>query len=194
MDNSDDLSHKTDEELVIQTLEDRDVFVYLIRRYERKLYDYIRRITNVSHEEAEDILQEVFIKAFRNLNDFDPDLKFSSWIYRIAHNQVISGFRKRKARPEGSSVELSEDLIRTLADGLDIEKEVGQRILRENIFKGLERLNKKHKEVLVLRFFEEKSYEEISDIIMKPQGTVATLINKAKKEFLKEIQKDNIKI
>jgi len=188
------MENKTDEELVSLTLQDRDVFIYIIGRYEQKLYNYIRRITNVSAEEAEDILQDVFIKVFKNLNDFDIDLKFSSWIYRIAHNQVISNFRKRKVRPENYSVELSQELIQTLAHRMDIEKETEQKLLRENILKGLEKINKKYREVLVLRFLEEKSYEEISDIIRKPKGTVATLINKAKKEFLKEFQKNNINL
>jgi RNA polymerase sigma-70 factor (ECF subfamily) len=189
-----DAEHKTDEELVAQTLKDRDVFVYIINRYEQKLYHYIRRITNVSPEEAEDVLQDVFIKVFRNLNDFDQDLKFSSWIYRIAHNQVISNFRKRKVRPENYSVELSEGLIQTLAGNLDIEEETDRKLLKENIAKGLKKLDKKYREVLVLRFLEEKSYEEISDILMKPKGTVATLINKAKKQFFKEIKKNNINL
>jgi RNA polymerase sigma-70 factor (ECF subfamily) len=188
------LSEKTDEELVAQTLENRDVFTYLINRYENKLYNYIRRITNIPPDEAEDVLQDIFIKVFRNLNDFDQDLKFSSWIYRIAHNQVISNFRKRKVRPENYSVELSEGLIQTLAGNLDIEKEADQKILKENVAKGLEKLDKKYREVLVLRFLEEKSYKEISDILRKPKGTVATLINKAKKEFLKQYKKQNISL
>jgi RNA polymerase sigma-70 factor (ECF subfamily) len=186
------LSNKTDEELVQYTLENREVFAYLINRYESKLYNYIRRITNVSPEEAEDILQEVFIKAFKNLNDFDPGLKFSSWIYRIAHNQVISNFRKRRARAENYSIELSENLIRTLANGLDVEKEMDHKILKERTLDILKKMNKKYREVLILRFLEEKSYIEISDILMKPQGTVATLLNKAKKEFLKQYKKQDL--
>ena len=194
MSEKDIMKNKTDEELVAETLVDRDVFVHLINRYEQKLYSYIRRITNVPPEEAEDLLQEVFIKAFRNLAGFDPELKFSSWIYRIAHNQAISNFRKRKVRPENYSVELSQELAQTLAGNLDIEKETDQKILRQNILEGLEKMSKKYKEVLVLRFLEEKSYEEMSDILMKPKGTVATLINKAKKEFLKEYNKNNINL
>ncbi|MFW5888479.1 MAG: RNA polymerase sigma factor [Patescibacteria group bacterium] len=194
MEDKKDPNGKTDEELVAKTLKNRDDFVYLINRYESRLYNYIRRITNVPPDEAEDILQDIFIKVFRNLNDFDQDLKFSSWIYRIAHNQVISNFRKRKARPENYSVELSEGLIQTLAGSLDIEKETDRKLLKENIIKGLGKIDKKYREVLMLRFLEEKSYEEISDILMKPKGTIATLLNKAKKEFLKQYKKQKINI
>lgn len=194
MDKKNHLRNKTDEELVSEALKDREVFAYLIDRYERKLYHYIRRITNVSPEEAEDILQDVFIKAFRNLNDFDTDLKFSSWIYRIAHNQVISSFRKKSVRPENHSVELTKELAQTLAGNLNVEREVDHELLKENLSQGLEKIDKKHKEVLVLKFLEEKSYEEISDILMKPKGTVATLISKAKKEFLKQYKRKNINL
>jgi len=183
---------KTDEKLVRETLENRDAFVHLIDRYEIKLYHYIRRITNVSPEEAEDILQEIFLKTFRNLTDFDTDLKFSSWIYRIAHNQVVSSFRKKRIRAENFSVELSEEMIETLASKLDLEKEMDLKLLKQKLDNVLGKLKKKHREVLFLRFLEEKSYKEISDIIMKPQGTVATLIKEAKQECLKEFQKNNL--
>src|SRR3989339_1384271 len=105
MDNLQDLSQKTDEELVSLSLQNQDNYLFLIRRYQDKLLRYIQRISNVSLEDAEDILQEVFIKVYYKLNDFDPDLKFSSWIYRITHNQVISHYRKTQARPK--TVELN---------------------------------------------------------------------------------------
>ena len=75
---SENTDNKSDEDLVVLTLKNRDVFLYLMRRYEAPLLRYIRRIAGVNIEEAEDILQESFIKAYQNLNDFDPKLKFSS--------------------------------------------------------------------------------------------------------------------
>ncbi|PIZ73055.1 hypothetical protein COY06_05820, partial [Candidatus Peregrinibacteria bacterium CG_4_10_14_0_2_um_filter_41_8] len=65
-----------------------------MQRYEGRLLAYINRLINVSNGEAEDILQEVFIKTYQNLNGFDLNLKFSTWVYRITYNQVISFFRK----------------------------------------------------------------------------------------------------
>ncbi|MDD5489902.1 MAG: sigma-70 family RNA polymerase sigma factor, partial [Candidatus Moranbacteria bacterium] len=78
---------KTDEEMVALTLKNQDYFACLVERYEPKLMRYIRRISAATQEDAEDLLQDVFVKVYRNLNDFDQKLKFSSWIYRIAHNQ-----------------------------------------------------------------------------------------------------------
>ena len=92
---SEDLREKTDEELVALALKDPQVYASIMERYEEKLLRYIMRISVNSKEDAEDVLQDVFLSAYKNLNDFDQDLKFSSWIYRIAHNKVISHFFKR---------------------------------------------------------------------------------------------------
>lgn len=102
----------------------------IINRYKGKLYNYIRRITNVRDEDAEDLLQDVFLKVYLNLNDFDTDLKFSSWIYAIAHNQVISQHRKISVRAEGHSTNLEDESARKLASNINIEKEVDNIYLR----------------------------------------------------------------
>jgi len=96
----DNQNNLLDEDLVKLTLEKQDNFLYLIKRYEAKLSRYIRRIAGLNKEDTEDILQEVFIKVYQNLNSFDKDLKFSSWIYRITHNEVIDSYRKKQARPQ----------------------------------------------------------------------------------------------
>ena len=192
MDIRQDVNLKTDEELVILILENQGYFTYLIERYERKLLAYILRISNVSHQEAEDVLQDVFIKVYQNLNDFDPDLKFSSWIYRITHNEVISNYRKRRSRDKDLVIDIDDADLQNFASDLDITQELDDKFLRANIFKVLDNLDIKYREVLVLKFLEEKNYREISDIIKKPMGTVATLINRAKKAFLVELHKQRI--
>ncbi|MDO8260053.1 MAG: RNA polymerase sigma factor [Candidatus Magasanikbacteria bacterium] len=192
MDIRQDVNLKTDEELVILILENQGYFTYLIERYERKLLAYVLRISNVSHQEAEDILQDVFIKVYQNLNDFDPDLKFSSWIYRITHNEVISNYRKRRSRDKDLVIDIDDADLENFASDLDITQELDDKLLRQNIFKVLDKLDIKYREVLVLKFLEEKNYREISDIIKKPMGTVATLINRAKKAFLTELHKQSI--
>ncbi len=184
---------KTDEELVAMTLADQENFLFLVNRYKEKLFRYIRRLTNISAEDAEDILQEVFMKAYVNLNDFEQDLKFSSWIYRIAHNQVISHHRKIMVRPQGNAVNLEDSEVMNIAADLDTEKDIDIKILRQNIDMVASRLEPKYREVLILRYFEDKNYQEISDIIKRPLGTVASYLNKAKQEFRDEIEKQKIK-
>lgn len=194
MRHSKDCEKKTDEELVSLTLKNKEYFGCIIERYEQKLLRYMRRITNIAEDELKDVLQDTFISAYYNLNDFDVSLKFSSWIYRISHNQVISTHRKNKARPHGNLVDIDENILANIADDFDITKSVDIKYLRQHIDKILDHLDEKYKEVLVLRFFEEKDYKEISDILKKPMGTIATLISRAKKQFKDELKSQNINL
>ena len=191
--NKTNCAEKTDEELVALTLENQDFFSCLVERYEPKLTRYIRRISAATREDAEDLLQEIFVKVYRNLNDFDPDLKFSSWIYRIAHNQVISHWRKTKSRPQVLKFEADEDFLKFIAADEDLAGDTERRFTAEEVRRIINQLDEKYKEVLVLKFLEGKDYQEISDILRKPLGTVATLINRAKKQFAKIVEERKIK-
>ena len=186
------LDEKSDVELVRLTLEDQAVFACLIERYEHQLTVYVRRISNFCEEDIEDVLQDVFIKVYRNLNGFDRSLKFSSWIYRITRNEVISTFRKKSSRPQSFGGEAAEIILEKMASDLDTKKAVDTEYLQKNIYTILEKMDIKYKEVLVLRYLEEKDYNEISDILKKPVGTVSTLLNRAKKNFKKELDKHEI--
>lgn len=180
---------KTDAELVVLTLENSGFFAGIMKRYEARLLRFIRRISGVNIQDAEDVLQEVFIKVYKNLNAYDNTLKFSSWIYRITRNYVISEFRKKKARGE---VYLIDEEWNTFISDLNIEKELDKKINREVLLKVIDKIDIKYKEVLILKFLEERDYKEISDILKKPVGTVGTLINRAKKKLKQEIEKQNI--
>jgi RNA polymerase sigma-70 factor (ECF subfamily) len=184
---------KTDEELVKMALENQDCFAYIVERYHKKLLAYIMRISGFSREDGEDVLQEVFIKIYVNLNSFDSNLKFSSWIYRIAHNEVINNYRKKKSRPQ-SAIDLDDEFINNLASDLKTDKMADAKFLKENVNRTLELMEPKYREVLVLRFWEDKDYKEISDILKKPMGTVATLISRAKNSFQEELKKQNINL
>lgn len=186
--------NKSDNELVALTLKDEENFLFLIKRYEDKLTRYIRRISNFSPEKSEDVLQEIFIKAYRSLNNFDKDLKFSSWLYRIAHNTVISEYRKEKSRPEYFLGEKNDKILDSLKSDLDLAREVDLRYLKKSIYKILNSMDRKYEEALVLKFFEDKDYKEISDILKKPMGTVATLISRAKKQFKEKVKELEIEM
>lgn len=191
--NSQELKQKNERDLVTASLANRDAFLDIVKLYEKPLSSYIKRLTRVDEDELQDILQEVFIKTYLNLNEFNSDLKFSSWIYRIAHNHVISRYRKLKARPEGNAINIDEEGLKNLADGIDIAIQTDLNLASEEINKILNLLEEKYREVLVLKFLEEKSYEEISDILKKPAGTVASMINRAKLAFKAEAEKQKIK-
>lgn len=173
--------HKyTDQELVGLVLADPDYYVCLVNRYSESLRRYVVRLGS-SVPDSEDILQEVFLNAYLHLNDFDKKLKFSSWIYRIAHNQAISAFRKSNVRPtvELTDLEPWQEMVRDNCP----EARFDQELLAKRTKAMLERLEPKYREVLVLKYFEDKDYSEMSDILKKPMGTIATLVNRAKKQL-----------
>ncbi len=179
-------NEKTDNELVNLALGDPDWFFCLSKRYEEKLLRYIMRISKLNREDAKDILQESLIKTYYNLNDFNSELKFSSWIYRIVHNQTISEIRKRSVRPV---VYWEENELKMFRDILDLEKEVDLSLNKKIINEALSKLDKKYKDVLILRFLEEKGYLEIADILKKPISTIGNLIARGKKLFKVEYEK-----
>ncbi len=183
---------RTDEEIVALTIENQGFFSCLVDRYSEKLTRYIMRISASTREDAEDLLQEIFVKAYRYINDFDQSLKFSSWIYRIAHNQVISQWRKTKSRPQVIKFEADEDFLKFIANDEDLALDTERKFESEEVRKLVDTLDEKYKEVLVLKFIEGKDYKEISDILQKPLGTVATLINRAKKQLKKTIEEKGI--
>ncbi|HPT08359.1 MAG TPA: sigma-70 family RNA polymerase sigma factor [bacterium] len=187
-----DEKNLNDEQLAVLSLEDQIAFSILVNRYKDKIFNYIKRISSFSDEDVRDILQEVFLKVYLNLNDFDKNLKFSSWIYSIARNQVISSYRKFKVRPESKSVVIDENIIKKFVFDFNIENEIDNKLTNKIIFDVFNSIKPKWKEILILKFFEEKDYNEISDIILKPVGTVASMMNKAKKEFKKTYQEKYI--
>jgi len=182
---------KSDEELVDLTLENSANFIFLMNRYEEKLLRYIRRISNSSLEDAEDVLQESFLKIYQSLHGFDSKLKFSSWAYRVVHNQVISEFRKKKARPLFYFAEIVDEMLTGIVEENSVTKNIDSRLEKDKVLKIINSLDKKYREVMCLKYIEEKSYDEISDILQKPMGTIGTLVNRAKKKFKKEYDKLN---
>ncbi|MFA6306348.1 MAG: RNA polymerase sigma factor [Patescibacteria group bacterium] len=192
--NNEQAQKLSDEEIARLSLENRDYFLLIINRYKEKLLRYVRRLSNISSEDADDLLQEIFLKVYLNLNDFDEDLKFSSWIYAIARNQTISHYRKLKVRAEGHAVAIDDKNFKEIMSDFDIKKDMDTGYLRENILKILDKLDGKYREILILKFFEEKDYREISDIIKRPVGTVGSLMNRAKAEFRKKLIGQNIKL
>ncbi len=185
-------SSKSDQELVVETLQDRNVFAVLVSRYERALRRYITRLGSGDSEVTEDILQESFIKAYLNLNDYDLSLSFSAWLYRITHNETVNHFRKQKNRPRTMEKEEDLELFEKIADELNIEEQADLTRARASIQKALGTLEEHYRDVLILRFFEEKSYDEISDILEIPSGTVATYLSRAKEKLKQALKRSGM--
>jgi RNA polymerase sigma-70 factor (ECF subfamily) len=180
--------HKKDEEITVLVSKDKEIFSVLIERYEKRLARYMRRLGVHANEDVEDLLQTTFIKAYRNINGFNVDLSFSSWIYRIAHNETVSFFRSKSIRPEGNMIVESDTVLQMIKDDeSDVLEEVIKKVDAESVGKTLLRLDDKYRSILVLRYFEGLEYVEISDILRIPLGSVATLIHRAKKKLKEEL-------
>ena len=172
----------TDEEIVRRTLSDKEAFAPLIERYESKLLRYLERLGVLVREDREDILQNAFVKAYKNLNSFDPTLSFSSWMYRIVHNEAMSFFRAKRSRPQAILSEEGEALITELHDDAsDAAADAELRLSQEALGRAFAELEPRYRDALILRFFEERSYAEMSDILEVPVGTVSTLLYRAKR-------------
>ena len=170
----------TDEDLVNEIISgQKELFYHVVTRYEAKLKRYILTITN-RRSEAEDILQNVFLKAYKNLPTFNNSLKFSSWLYRIAHNESInligSSFIQRfVSMPEWFDIGRRDN----------IEEKIDDEQMRKKLKGCVEKLSMKYKEPLVLFYYEEKTYEEISDILRIPVRNVGVLIHRGKSQVKK---------
>lgn len=188
------LSELSDNEVVKLTLDNQELYGEIVRRYHDKLLRYIKSLGCRNSDDAEDVLQEVFIKAYRNLNDYDLSLKLSSWLYRIAHNQTVSFFRKVNVRPQPLAREEDLILLESIQADINLSADLDREYLTDGLAKVLGKLDEKYRRVLVLKYLEEKSYEEISDILQKPLGTVATLLNRAKLRLKKELAQGKLNI
>jgi RNA polymerase sigma-70 factor (ECF subfamily) len=177
----DNIPERTDEELAKLSVSDTALFGELIKRYEETLLRYVMRRSHTTKEDAEDIVQNSFIKMYRNLNDFDASLRFSSWAYRITHNELIDWYRKQKSKPQFVVSSDDEDIFANIAGDMNIEKEAIEDETKKEIVAVIKTLDPKYQEIITLRFFEDKSYEEISDILEIPPGTVAIRLSRAKK-------------
>ena len=174
----------TDEKLVeITRTQNREMYSELIQRYQQKLSHYLRKFVH-NNDELEDVLQDVFIKTYRNLNAFDTAKRFSPWIYRIAHNEAINFLNKHRKQ----MISLDQEELQIIDTDADVKQTVDSVLNREAVEEALSRLKKKFSEPIILYFFEHKTYEEISDILHMPVSTVGTLISRGKKQ-LKELLK-----
>lgn len=173
----------TDEEIVEKVRSnDRDFYAVIIERYKNKL---LRYATNLVHDDdkASHIVQDSFVKAYINLNGFNTKKKFSSWIYRIVHNEAMNVLKKYK-----SEVPILDDF--DFESDEDITKDFEQKETAIYVEKCLNSIPLIYSEPLSLYYLDEKSYEEISDILRIPMGTVAIRMSRAKK-LMKHICQKN---
>jgi RNA polymerase sigma-70 factor, ECF subfamily len=173
----------SDRQLVEATLSDRRVYAHIVKRYKAPLGRYVRRLLGWYRESADDMLQEVFIRVYLNLNDYDQTRPFSPWIYRIAHNETVSLLRKRNAEPPVVAGDDAQLILEHVSSDDNPAAGWAERRTAHEIQNALAALDARYRDVLVLRFLEEKTYDEIADILQIPPGTVATFISRGLKQL-----------
>lgn len=185
-----EIQDKTDNELVVLIRQNPEYLSYIMDRYKSKLTKYIRRRTNIGNHDIDDVLQDIFIKLYININEFDESLIFSSWIYRITHNYMIDWLRKNKKHNNLSLDDEDFKLIHILEDesqNIDKHHDSDDMENLDIIRRELDKMPEDYKEIIILKFFEDKSYEEISDILKISISSVGVKINRAKKILKQKI-------
>jgi RNA polymerase sigma-70 factor (ECF subfamily) len=174
----------SDEQIVeVVRLENKNLYEEIIKRYQPKLTHYLRKFIQ-NQDELEDVLQVVFIKAYQNLFSFNLRQKFSSWIYKIAHNEAVNYLKKNSRHPQ---ISLEEKEYQIIDQKINLNQDFDQGLFKKEIQNSLNQVKLKYREPLILFFFEEKTYQEISEILRIPKGTVGTLISRAKKSLKKNL-------
>lgn len=186
-----ELRTATDQEVVALAREGRETgYRELVRRYERPVFALVYRMVR-DREVAEDLAQDTFVKAFNALDSYRPEFKFSSWLFKIAHNTAIDHLRRRTldtlsiegaphaatpAQLEATALQLESDAPSALArvEALELGGEIEE---------AIGRLRPEYRSCILLRHVEGLAYEEIAETLDLPLGTVKTYIHRARHEL-----------
>ena len=172
---------------------DRDAFIELVILYQEKIYQLAYRMLANRHE-AEDVVQETFLRVFKNLHSYDPNLKFSTWIYRIGTNLCIDRLRKKKVTysldvdPDGEGLNGYSQLP---SDEPNPETQVLISETQEKIQQAISELPEKYKSVVLLYYFHDFSLQEIAGILNMPATTIKTRLHRARDYLRKKISREN---
>jgi len=162
---------------------DRDAFGEIILKYQDFIFNLIKGYVKIE-EEAKDITQDVFIRAYKGIEKFRGDSKLSSWLYRIAYNLSINWIKRKKI----DEVEINEDMVENTTVTKDwYDKMFEKEMIFENLNKVIENLPQKYKIVIKLYYFEDRSYSEIAKILNIPLNTVKIQLLRAKKIMEKSL-------
>lgn len=170
---------------------DQQAYEYIVELFENKVFGICFRMIGNRHE-AEDLAQEAFIRAYINIQSFDEKRKFSTWLYRIATNLTIDRLRKKKpdfyldaeiSDSEGHNLygQLAADQPSTedFVEGIEIQNYIQKEIMA---------LPVKYRSIIALRFIDELSIKEISEILELPVGTVKTRIHRGREALRKRLR------
>jgi RNA polymerase sigma-70 factor (ECF subfamily) len=176
------------EKEIIALLQDstrqREAFEAIVKEYSEQLYWQIRRLV-LSHDDANDILQNTFIKAWTNIDYFRGDAKMSTWLYRIALNECLTFINKQKANQQLSIDDADTEMLNKLESDCYFDGDETQKIF----LKAIHGLPEKQQMIFNLKYFKEMKYEEISEILGTSIGALKASYHHAVKKIESFLEK-----
>ena len=170
--------------LLQDPLRQREAFEQIVKEYSEQLYRQIRRMV-FSHEDANDLLQNTFVKAWLNIDYFRGDAKMSTWLYRIAFNECLTFLNKQRANNQISIDEINAEMIGKLESDPYFDGDATQKAF----LKAIQSLPEKQRIVFNLKYFKEMKYEEISEILGTSIGGLKASYHHAVKKIEAFIEK-----
>jgi RNA polymerase sigma-70 factor, ECF subfamily len=171
---------------------DREAFGALVQRYQQRVVGVARALVH-NLDDAVELAQETFIRAFQNLPSFEGRSSFSTWLYRIASNLAIDWRRRETRYPVAHGEEAENELRRIPSRQGDSFRAAASDETSRKVREALEQLTAEHREVILLREMEGLSYEEISEVLGCPKGTVMSRLHYARsqlRDLLKDLEAD----
>jgi RNA polymerase sigma-70 factor (ECF subfamily) len=153
-------------------------FNLLLQKYQQKIYWHIRRLV-IDHDDADDLVQETFVKVWKNLHNFRADSQLYTWIYRIATNESITFLNKKKTKNNVSLDDVDTDLSETLASSTYFDGDKIQRKLQNAILT----LPEKQRIIFNMKYFDDMKYEEISEVLGTSVGALKASFHIAVKKI-----------
>ena len=180
----------TDAELVQRCRTgDQQAWAEIVRQFSRRIYNLAYRFTS-SHAAAEDLTQEVFIRVYRSLDQYDAELgDLSNWLMRLARNLIIDDYRKRQRTPTDSGDDLTDHEYRLRATSDSPQRVLERQERRLQVLAAINKLSPDLRECVILRDIEELTYQEIVDLLKIPEGTVKSRINRGRIELAKVLRR-----
>ena len=186
------MEHEQTDEKIARLVQEgnTEAFGLLADRYEQKLLRYARKFL-LNPEDARDLVQEVFIKAYVNIRSFDANRRFSPWIYRIAHNEFVNAGKKRWKE---NIFSFDLDVLFPHPAALErADRDANARDIRAMLDRCMERIAPKYREPLILFSFEEMDYQEIGDILHIPVSTVGVRLQRGRVMLKKIMMQEDIR-
>lgn len=180
-----------DDKFVKRAIEgDQDAYTQLMDKYQKPLYFHVLKMVR-NREQVEDLVQEAFMKAFNNLNSYNTNYAFSTWLYRITTNHTIDYLRKKKLKTTSIN-----DPVKTkdgemeiqISDDAETDRDIIRKERKKIIHNAINDLPKKYRRVIEMRHLQELSYQEIADQLDLPLGTVKAHIFRAREMLYKELK------